>query len=218
VSGPGGARVRAAARVQARDDLHIHAVTPDRWGDLVELFGERGASSGCWCMWYRQSAREYEERSGEGNRRALKALVDGRGAPGLLAYLGSEPVGWVSVAPRVEFERLERSRVLGPVDGRRVWSVVCFYIHRRHRGTGVSRALLDAAIGFARDQGARVVEAYPKDPGEGTIANAEAFTGVPSLFEAAGFREVARRSPTRPIMRRAVRPPSASSRHRAAGP
>lgn len=184
------------------EPMEVHPVTPDRWDDLVELFGrDRGAYSGCWCMWWRQTAAEYERDHGPSNRRALRRLVDAGRVPGLLAYADGVPAGWVSVAPRGEFGRLQRSPVLGPVDEEPVWSIVCFYIDRGHRRQGVGRALLEAAVAYAVANGARIVEGYPVDPMQRRKASAELFTGVPSMFEAAGFREVARRSPTRPIMR-----------------
>lgn len=184
------------------EPMEVHPVTPDRWDDLVHLFGEdRGAYSGCWCMWWRLTAAEHERDRGPANRRALRRLVDAGRVPGLLAYAGGVPVGWVSVAPREEFGRLQRSRVLGSVDDAPVWSIVCFYIHRRHRRGGVGRALLRAAVVHAAASGARIVEGYPVDPTGRKKAASELYTGVPSIFEEAGFREVARRSPTRPVMR-----------------
>lgn len=184
--------------------LEIRPVTPDRWDDLVELFGPRGAVAGCWCMWWRLPAKEWETKAYEGNRRSMRKLVDAGEKPGLLAYRDGSPVGWVSVAPREQFPRIERSRVLGPVDDEKVWSVVCFYIHRKERGSGVGAALLKAAVDAARARGARIVEGYPVDPGGGKTSNGSAFTGVESMFRDAGFEEIERRSAGRPIMRKRV--------------
>lgn len=185
--------------------LTIRPVTPDRWGDLVALFGPRGAVAGCWCMWWRLSAKEWESKAYEGNRRSMKKFVDAGDRPGLLAYRDGVPVGWVSVAPRDRFPRIERSRVLGPVDDAEVWSVVCFFIHRTERGSGVGSALLDAAVEEAATRGATIVEGYPVDPRGKKTSNGGAFTGLESMFRAAGFEEVERRSAGRPIMRKTVR-------------
>lgn len=184
--------------------LEVRPLTPDRWEDLVRLFGfDRGAYSGCWCMWWRQTAKEYDRDRGAPNREAMRAIVAAGREPGLLAYREGDPVGWVSVAPRDEFGRLDRSRILGRADEEEVWSLVCFYIDRRHRRSGVGKALLEGAVRHAGRRGARWVEAYPVDVEATTAkkASAELFTGTLSMFEEAGFEEVARRSPARPILR-----------------
>lgn len=186
-------------------EIVCRPLTPARWDDLLELFGERGAYAGCWCMFFRVRQSELNEGArdkGRGNRRLFKKLVDGRKVPGLLAYLDGRPVGWCSVAPRSEFGRVERSPTTKPVDDETgVWSIVCFYIDRRHRGCGVSSALLEGAVEHARKKGGRIVEGYPIDSSVRKVANAEGYYGFQSMFEAAGFEEVARRSPSRPLMR-----------------
>lgn len=185
----------------AGTQLKIAAATPDRWKDLARLFGPRGACAGCWCMYFRLRRADFDRRLGASNRRALKRLVSTGRKPGLLAYREGEPVGWVALAPRSEYRLLARSRVLAPVDEAPVWSVVCFFVSRRARGQGVTVALLRAAAAFARRQGARCLEGYPVDTARGRIADTFAYHGTASAFRQAGFREVARRSPTRPLMR-----------------
>src|SRR5499427_11157277 len=108
----------------ARSRARIVPVTPARWPDLAALFGDKGACAGCWCMWMRLPTAEFRRGKGRGNRRALRALVAKR-PPGLIAYVGGEPAGWVAVAPREEYVRLENSRVLEPVEGERVWAAPC---------------------------------------------------------------------------------------------
>ncbi len=144
-------------------------------------------------MWFRRRNANWVRAGNAGNRAGFQALVDADRVPGLLAYVDAKPVGWTSVAPRPEFERISMDPVAaaeGAPDAP-VWSVVCFYIHRDHRGTGVATALLDAAIEHARSAGARTLEAYPVEP-EGRTDNASAFTGLRSMFERAGFRETGR--------------------------
>jgi GNAT superfamily N-acetyltransferase len=185
--------------------LAFHPVTPERWPDLEALFGERGAYGGCWCMWFRVTRSQFQQQTGEGNRRALKGIVDSGEVPGLLAYAGGEPAGWCSVAPRDVFPSLDRSRTLKRVDDRPVWSIVCFFVAKPFRGKGVMASLLRAAVDYAAEHGARIVEGYPVEPGDGGIDAASAFTGVVAAFRDAGFVEVVRRSEKRPIMRYAVR-------------
>jgi GNAT superfamily N-acetyltransferase len=182
-------------------DLEYQPVTPQRWADLEALFGPRGACAGCWCMYWRLRRTEYELLKGAGNRAALKEIVDSGEPPGLLAYHQGQPVGWVSVAPRPAFSTLERSRILKPVDERPVWSVVCFFVSRGYRRKGVTVQLLRAAVEYARQQGAEIVEGYPVEPKEGKAPDVFVFTGLASAFRQAGFEEVLRRSETRPIMR-----------------
>jgi GNAT superfamily N-acetyltransferase len=177
-------------------------VTPSRWRDLETLFGERGACAGCWCMYWRATHSEYMKKQGEGNRKAMRKIVNSGRVPGILAYAGKEPIGWCSIEPRERFVRLETSRVLAPVDNQSVWSVNCFFIARAWRRKGVSVALLRAAVEFARKRGPKIVEGYPVDSRKGKSPDAFVWTGLPGTFLAAGFKEVARRSPTRPIYRR----------------
>ncbi len=181
--------------------LEFHPLTPDRWPDLEALFGPRGAYAGCWCMWWRLKRSEFERQQGEGNRLALQRIVEGGETPGILAYAAGQPVGWCSVAPREAFPVLDRSRVLKRVDDRPVWSIVCFYVARGFRRQGVMAALLRAAVGYAGERGARIVEGYPLEPRKASAPDPYVYTGVASVFRAAGFSEVARRSETRPIMR-----------------
>src|SRR5919198_5921258 len=181
----------------------IHPVTPERWGDLADLFGERGAYDGCWCMFWRVSAKDYSAGRYEGNRDRLRERVCGHGPPpGVLAYMDGRPVGWCGVAPRDEFGRLQRSRVLGPVDERPVWSIVCFYVDRGRRRGGVAKRLLQGAIDLAHANGASTLEAYPLDPQHRVPSSAEANTGLLPMFREAGFEVVARRGGTkRPVVR-----------------
>ncbi|MBU1651802.1 hypothetical protein KKA00_06255 [bacterium] len=120
----------------------IKSVTSDQWDDLEKLFGSKGACGGCWCMWWRLSHKDFEQQKGAGNRIAMMKLVNRGVEPGLIAYLGDEPVGWVAVAPREEYFRLDRSRILARVDEQQVWSVVCFFIAKNFRRQGVSGQLL----------------------------------------------------------------------------
>ncbi len=176
-------------------------VTPSRWPHLEKLFGERGACGGCWCMVWRLPRQRWLAGRGAGNRRALKRLIASGRKPGVLAYLGREPIGWCAVAPRADYPALGRSRVLSPIDDEPVWSVSCLFVARPYRRQGVSIALLKAAVELAAKQGARVVEGYPVEPAMTRMPDAFAWTGIPSAFAQAGFREVVRRSKTRPIVR-----------------
>lgn len=180
--------------------LVCHPLTPDRWPDLERLFGpERGAVAGCWCLWFRLTRREWDAAGRDGRKRAFRMLVERGPPPGVLGYLGGEPVAWVAVAPRREQPVIERSRITGALDDRQAFAITCFYLAPRARRRGLMRPLIAEAVGLARHQGARLVEAYPTDPAPGSRATG--FRGLLRPFLDAGFVEVARRSPIRPILR-----------------
>ena len=145
-------------------EITIAPLTPERWPDFETLMGPKGGCGGCWCMLWRLRKRDYDAMKGAANRYAIRAVVYGGPPPGLLAYDGSLAVGWISLAPRAAFPRLETSRVMQPVDDTPVWSVSCFLIARSHSRQGLAVALLDAACGFARSQGATILEGYPVAP------------------------------------------------------
>jgi GNAT superfamily N-acetyltransferase len=152
-------------------------------------------------MTWRLPRAEYEEGKGTGNRAAFLRRVRSGTPPGILAYAEAEPVGWCAVAPRPEYDYLARSRVLRPVDDQEVWSISCLLVAKPHRGRGVSVRLLRAAVDMAGQAGARVVEGYPVLSRTGRLPDAFVWTGTLPAFRAAGFEEVARGSPSRPIMR-----------------
>ncbi|UCH79529.1 MAG: GNAT family N-acetyltransferase [Candidatus Coatesbacteria bacterium] len=152
-------------------------------------------------MWWRLTAKEFESSKGEANRRAMRALVRRGDVPGLLAYDGEEAVGWCAVAPRTAYPRLARSRIMRPVDDVAVWSIVCLFVAKPWRDRGVATVLIRAAVEHVRAQGGEAVEGYAVEPRRGRTADLYAYPGPVSAFRAAGFVEVARRSPTRPIMR-----------------
>jgi GNAT superfamily N-acetyltransferase len=184
--------------------LETHPLTPERWSDFEALFGAKGACGGCWCMTPRLRRSEYERLKGEGNRRAMKKLVEAGRVPGILGYERGAPVAWCSIEPRERIGGLSRSRILKPLDDEPVWSIVCLFVAKAHRGTGVSRKMIEAAARYAQSQGARIVEAYGVEPKKSPMPAVFAYPGLASAYRAAGFREVARRSETRPILRRTL--------------
>jgi len=186
--------------------LTVHPLTPARWPDLEALFNAKGCSfaRGCWCMYYRRSGSRGQLPAGtthaQANRAELKALVESGEPPGLIGYQGKVPVGWVSLGPREDYARLRRSPVMKAVDELPVWSIVCFVVPSQYRGQGVARALLDGAIAYARKRGVTLLEAYPVDKSDRSNDDSMWF-GAKSMYDAAGFEEVIRRKPNRPIVR-----------------
>jgi GNAT superfamily N-acetyltransferase len=189
--------------------LTVRPLTPDRWPDLEAIFNAKGCAIArmCWCMHYRRTGAHVPPAGSSrarDSRKQLKALVDAGRPPGLIGYRGRLPVGWVSLGPREEYAKLERSPVMKPVDEQPVWSVICFVVPAEHRGQGVAEALLAGAIEYARRQGARLVEAYPVET-DGQTRDENLWFGTASMFDRAGFVEVARRKPLRPVVRLALK-------------
>ncbi len=157
-------------------------------------------------MWWKQTAKEYEASKGEKNRRKMKKIVASGENPGIIAYHDGKPVGWCAVAPREEYPRLAGSRILKPIDDTPVWSIVCLFVSKEHRGMGVSSALIKAAVEFVCERGGGTIEAYPVEPKSSRMPDTFAFHGLAKSYARAGFIEVARRSETRPVMRYEIAP------------
>lgn len=191
-------------RAETSLSLKFYPATASRWPDLERLFGERGACGGCWCMAWRLRNKDWVAGKGARNKRAFKKIVMEGESPGVLGYHGKQPIAWCAVAPRAAYSFLERSRVLRPVDEEPVWSISCLFVLKSFRRMGASVGLLKAAVEFAAKRGAKLVEGYPTEPTMERTPDPFVWTGTPSAFRSAGFREVLRRSRTRPIMRFAV--------------
>lgn len=186
--------------------LTIAPLTPKRFADLEAIFNARGCAQArsCWCMAYRRAGPFTPPRGvrrTDANRADFKTLVDEGLPTGVLAYRGKTPVGWLSLSPREHFARLERSPVMRPVDEKPVWSIICFVVPPEHRGQGVAKALLYGAIKYAKEKGATLLEAYPVDRTKRSRDD-DMWFGPKSLYDKAGFKEVARRKPQRPVVRR----------------
>jgi GNAT superfamily N-acetyltransferase len=166
----------------------FHPVDLARWPDLVRFFERHGNPGYCWCLRWRVSSGEFNALTRAGRKAALARRVRAGEPIGILGYRNGEPVGWCSIAPRETYAALERSRVLKRVDDQPVWSVACFFLDRTVRGQGFALRLLQAAVAFARAQGATIVEGYPVEEGSSSYR----WMGSPATFHRAGFRDVAR--------------------------
>jgi GNAT superfamily N-acetyltransferase len=191
--------------------LTVHPLTPERLADLDAVFQARGCSvaKSCYCMYYRVSGKPTDLQPGETrtsrSKAAIAHLARCETPPGLLGYRDGKVVGWVSLGPRTDFARLANSPTMRQIDAKPVWSIVCFVVPSEYRKQGVAHELLAASIDFARARGATLLEAYPVDRAAPDAPNAPWF-GSSSMFAKAGFVEVARHKPTRPIVRLEVAP------------
>lgn len=183
-------------------ELRVVAVAEAPWDDVRTVFGTRGDPSTCWCQFFKVDAAAWKVQGASGFEAALCEQVDAARAsrsagPGMLAYLGSDPVGWVAVEPRPAYPLVLRSRIIPgtahqDLDDPRVWAITCFVVRVGYRRRGVGSALLAGAVAQARAGGARVVEAYPVDTGGRKVSSADLYHGPLSSFEAAGFRVTGR--------------------------
>lgn len=171
----------------------IRRLTASRMDDLGAVL-RGGWSTGCWCMYPRLTAALARALPGPGSevarrKGAMTALARRRRAPGLLAYLDGEPVGWVAVAPRPELVKIDLSRATPRVDGVPVWVIPCIAVRSHARGHGLAVELIRAAVDYARSQGATAVEAYPR-AANARVKDDLAFYGTERLFRRAGFRVI----------------------------
>jgi GNAT superfamily N-acetyltransferase len=194
------------------DAIVIVPANEASWADLQCVFGTRGDPARCQCQWNKTPSSEWrsipvEERARRLHEQTACGDPDAPETSGLVAYLDGEPVGWCAVEPRPVYVHLLTSRV--PWAGRDedasdpdVWAITCFVTRTGFRRRGVSRALVDAAVDFARDRGARALEGYPiiTQPGN-DITWGELRVGSRSSFAAAGFKEVTHPTTRRFVMR-----------------
>jgi GNAT superfamily N-acetyltransferase len=190
--------------------VSVRPATAERWADLVTVFGRRGADpTWDWCQLLVRSGPPTSVPSGgpPDNRAALRAQVTTARVPvGLIAYVDAHPVGWTRVGPRADFPGVRGNRALArvaPEDGPGTWWVACFAVDRRHRRAGVGAALLGAAVAFAREHAATALQGHPVDVARlqgDAVAGSALYTGTLAMFVSAGFVEVGRTRPTRPVM------------------
>jgi len=192
-------------RIKVKSKFNFYPVTKENWKDFENLFGEKGACAGCWCMYWRMRRKDYDAQRGSGTKKKMRNLINSGIVPGILAYDSDIPVGWCSVAPREDFSVLENSRVLQRIDDKPVWSIVCFFINKSYRKKGLSVELLNAAKTYVKNNKGKLIEGYPTEPKKSKTADAFVWTGLASAFRKAGFKEVIRRSETRPIMRFSIK-------------
>jgi GNAT superfamily N-acetyltransferase len=184
----------------ARDGILIRPITKERRKDFETLMKTNSITGSCWDIWPRRLSPDGAARrafwkakgvtASEGNRRDVAQIIRAGKPVGLLAYRDDAPVGFVSVGPRTAYPRVETSRTSPRVDDVAVWTVPCLYVHRAHRGAGVTTALLAAAVDYARKEGAPAVEGYPRSDDAPRVSAESAFFGTEAQFRRAGYRKV----------------------------
>lgn len=184
------------------DQLTFEPLTKKNWNKFVQLFGNKGACGNCWCMYYRLNASDFQEgKADEGNKAAMKDIVWNNKPTGLLALYEEQAIAWCAFAPREDYIKLEKSRVHKRIDDNMVWSIPCFFIDKNFRRQGVSVELLKGVTKYAKENGIKIIEAYPTIPTQEKLPDTFAWIGLFKSFERAGFEIVDRTSKNRPMVR-----------------
>jgi GNAT superfamily N-acetyltransferase len=182
--------------------LTFEPLSRKNWERFVELFGERGACANCWCMYYRLSKADFDKgKAGNVNKNRMKKVVWSGKPTGLLAMYQGEAVAWLALAPREDFVKLKKSRVHKPIDDKPVWSIPCFFVDRKFRRKGLSVALLEGAVAYAKRKKIKILEAYPVIPTQKKWPDSFLWVGLLKSFDRAGFKVVDRTSRSRPMVR-----------------
>ena len=182
--------------------LTFEPLNQTNWMKFVQLFGTKGACGNCWCMYYRLKKVDFVEgKTDDGNKEAMKKLVMENKPTGILGFYDGQPIAWCAFAPREHFLKLEKSRVHKRIDNNSVWSIPCFFIDKNFRRNGVSVELLKGVIRYAKENGIKIIEAYPTIPTKENLPDSFAWIGLYKSFERAGFEIVDRTSKNRPMVR-----------------
>lgn len=170
-------------------DVQIFPLVSERWDAFESLMGVNGGDEGCWCMWWRLSEEQFEQQKGDSNKEALKQLAYQGKVPGLLAYINGEVAAWCSIGPRANYPALHRYWSLNHSEDNKTWSIVCFFVNEKYRRKGLMMSLIEEAMSYAKQHGAKFIEGYPVQPKE-QLTGYEGFTGLLPIFERLGYTQV----------------------------
>lgn len=185
--------------------MRLVDLTRETWPTLEELFSANKTVGGCYCAWFMRASKDVQAGWGAGNKAFLREKVRAGAPLGVLAIEDDRPLGWVAVAPRTTYPRLDRSRTTASDAGPDTWSVTCFFVHRAARHRGLAHTLVAAAVDFARDGGARTVEGHPVDTEGAKRVAGDLYHGTLEMFLVAGFTLVERRGTRRALVRKELR-------------
>ena len=172
-------------------DIAIKAVDKNNWNDFETLFESRGGPKYCWCMAWRLTKDELKENTSACRKECIKKRVFPNIPIGLLAYMNKDAIAWCSVAPRITYQRLK-----GDETKKDVWSIACFYVKRAYRKNGLAHILIEEAKKYAKNNGAKYIEAYPVEPDSPSYR----FMGFIKQFEKAGFKYIKKAGTRRNVM------------------
>jgi len=184
----------------------IHPLSPGLWPDFEDLFGKQGACYGCWCTFFRMAPKLRRDHNSQDKKAFIRQRIEVGPPPGLLAFEGRRAVGWMQIGPRADVpEWNNHQRSSAPLDRAEVadagvWAISCFFVRSTARGAGVTHALVASGIAFARENGARLLDACPMEMSR-DASSVGLFVGSKRVFDKAGFVVVKRKTTNRPLMR-----------------
>ncbi len=178
--------------MSATDSSDITVKPAHSFDDTATMLGPKNPqSSVCWCLSWRLPSAENRKLLGTDRADVVRALCAREIAPGVLAYRDDDVIGWAGIAPRTELHPIENSRRIPHVDDLPVWSLWCIRVRPGFRKQGVTGALIEGAVDYAKQNGAPAVEGYPVDNQGEKVDQTMAFVGTRSMFERVGFTKVA---------------------------
>ena len=176
-------------------------LTASTWNDFEQVMGcDQGGEGGCWCTWWRVARSEWERLGRTGRKHLIQQLAFEGRPLGVIVYSEGVAVGWCAVAPAEDYPVLARSPVVAPSMQAGDWFVSCFFVKAGHRRGGAMKRLLQHAVDYARAEGARAIEACPRDEVAGS-GSSDLFVGKTDVFLALGFKQVHRKKADRPLLR-----------------
>ena len=189
--------------------VDIRPLTPDLWPAFEDLFGKQGACYGCWCTYFRLAPAARKANDSQQKKAIIRERIEGGPPPGLLAFADGQAIGWMQIGPRADVPEWNNAgRGSAPVAAGdafdpSVWAISCFFLRTNARGKGLSHGLVGGGLAFARENGARFVEACPIDRSKSS-RSVGLFVGSTRVFEKAGFSKLVERKAGRPLMRYAL--------------
>ena len=183
------------------EKLKFESLSSENWKQFETLMGEKGGCGNCWCMYFRLPYKIFQENKPYGNKKMMKQLVNKGQPQGLIASMNKEPVGWIALAPREDYMKIENSRAFKRIDDKPVWSITCFFVRKDFRHMGLSQQLIKGAVDFAKKKKIKTLEAYPAIPYSEKVPHPFLWVGVLSSFIKNGFTIVRQHSKSRAMVR-----------------
>ena len=187
-----------------RSNLKLQPLTVDNWHLFEEVMGEKGGCGGCWCMYFKLSAKDFPNDKYEGHKGRMYDLVKAAKPTGLIATYNKRAVGWIAFAPRKDYIRIENSRAFKRIDDKPVWSITCFFIKKEFRKMGLSEQMVKGIVDYARKKKIKTLEAYPAIPYSDKVPPPFLWVGILSAFTKNGFEVVQQNGKSRTMVRLCV--------------